>query len=131
MMGVMWLIIGILIFYQYQREVAYRSEEVRKQLDIIDSRIINAYEKGIDLRPFMNFLSEYFTDTMFDDISVSVYDSDQKLMYNVGTPILQDFSENNSLTSPNTKKAVKAVVTLLETVIPVSIMRSSQVPMVK
>lgn len=93
MIGIMWLIIALLIFYQYKREVAYRTEEVKKQLDIVDNRIINAYNKGIDLRPFMNFLSEYFTDTMFDEVSVCVYDKDGNLMYNVGTPVIQDFSE--------------------------------------
>lgn len=93
MIGIMWLIIGLLVFYQYRREVSYRTEEVKKQLDIVDNRIINAYEKGIDLRPFMNFLNDYFTDTMFDEVSVIVMEKTGKLLYNVGTPVIQDFSQ--------------------------------------
>lgn len=93
MVGIMWTIIALLVFYQYRRETTYRTEEVNKQLNLIDNRIISAYEKGIDLRPFLNFLNEYFTDSMFDDVSVAVYDNEGNLMYNVGTPIIQDFSE--------------------------------------
>ena len=84
---------ALLIFYLYRREVNYRTEEVKKQLDIVDNRIIKAYEQGVDLLPFMNFLNDYFRDTMFDDVSVCVYDKEGNLKYNVGTAIIQDFSE--------------------------------------
>ncbi len=89
----MWLIIFVLFAYQYKREVNYRAENISKQLSIINSRIIDAYENDIDLTPFMNFVAQYFDNSMFEEVMVSVYDKDGKLVYSIGQPILQDFSE--------------------------------------
>lgn len=86
-------VMGLLFVYQYRREKRYREEQIQKQLDFINQRIINAYQRGVNMRPFINFLNEYFEDSDYDDISVSVF-TDGKLSFNVGLPILRDFMES-------------------------------------
>ncbi len=93
MLGMMLGIIGVLVFFQYKRESTYRHTEVVQQLDFINSRIVNAYQRGVELRPFLNFITSYYDGSDLEGISVNVYSSDGQLLYNVGLPILQDFPE--------------------------------------
>ena len=90
----LWLIIGILVLFQYRREVNYRTESVTSQLKAINSRIINAYERDYDLGPFIHFLDLYLGNSTFDDVMVSVYDDSGDLMYRIGYPILQTDTNN-------------------------------------
>ncbi|MBQ9076493.1 MAG: HAMP domain-containing histidine kinase [Muribaculaceae bacterium] len=94
LVALLWTLIIVLVFFQYKREVAYRSENINRQLAFINNRIINAYERDLDLVPFMHFVAQYFDNTIFNDIIVSVYDDSGKLIYCIGTPILQSDSDN-------------------------------------
>lgn len=88
--GLVWLLIIVIVFYQYKREVAYRTETVHKELSLINNRIIDAYEQDISLVPFMNFLSRYYENSTLEDMSVMVYDRNGNLIYNIGTPIINE-----------------------------------------
>lgn len=93
MLGMMLAIIGVLIVFQYRRESDYRKSMLERDLKFICQRIIDAYQRGTNLRPFVNFINEYYEGSLYDDISVNVYSSDGKLMYHAGLPVLQDFTE--------------------------------------
>ena len=95
MVVLLWAIFAILIAYQYKREVDFRRETASKTLDIISYRLIDAYEHNTDMRQFMNFVGNYFDNSMFDEASVCVYNSQTgALEYSAGLPVLQDFSES-------------------------------------
>lgn len=94
MVTLIWLIIGILVFFQYKRELNYRTESIKSQLSIINNRLITAYERDYDLGPFIHFLAMYLGNDTFDDIMVSVYDDSGELVYRIGDPILQTDAHN-------------------------------------
>ena len=93
MLGMMLAIIGVLIVFQYRRESDYRKSMLERDLKFICQRIIDAYQRGTNLRPFVNFINEYYEGSLYDDISVNVYSSNGQLMYHAGLPVLQDFTE--------------------------------------
>lgn len=92
--ALLWLLIIVLVFFQYKRDIAYRTENIHRQLSLVNNRIINAYERDLDLTPFMHFVAQYYDNTIYNDIIVSVYDDSGKLIYCIGTPILQSDSDN-------------------------------------
>lgn len=87
--GMMWLLIIVLVIYQYRREVTYRTESIHKELSLINNRIIDAYEQDISLIPFMNFLSRYYENSTLEDMSVTVFDRHGNLIYSIGTPMVK------------------------------------------
>ena len=93
MLVMMWIVVGVMMAFQYRREVDYRTEFIKEQLSLVNSRILDAYEHDVDLKPFMNFLRHYFCDSMFEDVMVSVYDRDGRLEYSIGRRMLSDFDE--------------------------------------
>ena len=42
MTGILWAIVAVLVIYQYKREVNYRTEALKSQLDVISKRLIAA-----------------------------------------------------------------------------------------
>ena len=94
MTGILWAIVAVLVIYQYKREVNYRTEALKSQLDVISKRLIDAYDRNIDMRQFMNFVNTYFDNELLSEASVCVYDSQTgRLEYSAGLPVLHDFSE--------------------------------------
>lgn len=91
----MWLLVGMLMAFQYHRETEYRKELIDHQLNLISSRIIAAYEDGSDIKPFLDFISRYLASSALDEIKVSVYDADDKLEYAIGVPfrVKEDLAE--------------------------------------
>lgn len=94
--GMMILIIGLLVWYQYRREADYRTEMMQKELAIINNRILYAYERDISLRSFLNFIQQYYQNSMFEGVRISVYDRDGILLYSLGTPVPLNPSELKS-----------------------------------
>lgn len=86
LLGLLCFIIIILVSFQYKREKSYRTDSMMQQLTLIGDRIINTYESGMDLAPFMIFLKQYYENTL---VSVTIYDDEGKMGYCVGTPIMQ------------------------------------------
>lgn len=81
------VVIGVLIWYQYRREAAYREEMFSNELELINRRVIKAYENDVSLHSFLSFIRDYYTDSMYDDVRISVYDNYGMLMYSLGDPI--------------------------------------------
>ena len=77
---------GAIIFYQYKREANYRAQVFNTEIDLIDSRILDAYRQDVNLRTFLSFIQQFFQGSMFEGVRVSVY-TDDRLTYSLGTPI--------------------------------------------
>lgn len=92
MVAMVWLLMAGILVYQYNREVNYRTESINSQLHIINRYIIDCYEREADLEGMLGFLDEYFENTMFNDVRVSIYNATGDLLYYIGCPIPKDFN---------------------------------------
>lgn len=86
------LVFGFIIWYQYKREADYRAEMLTQQLDMINRRVIQAYNDDQTLRPFNSFISSYFAGSQFEGVRIAVYNSDGMLAYSLGVPMPYDES---------------------------------------
>ena len=83
----LWTLIATLAIYTYRSEKEFREKHLNEDLRLINSRVINAYENDMELKPFMNFISQYYEKSEFNGIRMSVYQEDGTLLYCIGTPI--------------------------------------------
>lgn len=81
------IVFGFIIWYQYKREADYRSELLTQQLDLINRRVLAAYDTDQTLRPFNSFIASYFSGSRFADVRISVYQADGILKYSYGIPL--------------------------------------------
>lgn len=97
----MWVIIGILIVFQYQHETEYRKSYINQQLNFINSRIIAAYEQNDDIKPFLNFISNYLDNSVFDQLKISAYDANDQLLYAIGRPFKTPGEATDAISDAN------------------------------
>ncbi len=100
----MWVVVGILIAFQYQHEIEYRKSVINHQLNFINSRIIAAYERNDDIKPFLNFIRNYLDNSVFDQIKISAYDADDQLLYAIGRPFK---TPNEAILNNTTQGAIQ------------------------
>ena len=81
------IVFGLIIWYQYKREAEYRAEMLTMQLDLINRRVLKAYDSDQDVRPLNSFIASYFEGSAYEDVRISVYLSDGRLKYSLGTPL--------------------------------------------
>lgn len=72
-----------------------RTDMVHDQLNNVNGRIIEAYEKNVDVYQYLQFLERFYDNTMFDEMRVSVYNHDGVPLYNLGELIPEDINEKN------------------------------------
>lgn len=84
---------ALIIYYQYRREAEYRAETFSSELSLIDNRILDAYERDVNLRTFLSFIQQYFRGSVYEDVRISVYTGDGTLYYSLGIPIPFDLGE--------------------------------------
>lgn len=85
-----WGAIFAIAFYQYNREIELRKISVRHDIEVINARILYAYEHpGDEVGPFLDFVSEYFNNkTALDDIFISIYSIPTgELIDTIGAPL--------------------------------------------
>ena len=93
-LGLTWTAVVLFFVYFYNRELEARTTIYRNHLEFICDRILVACQGDEDVMRFANFTSRYFESTQFSEVKVFVYDSqNNKLLYNIGTSILQDYSD--------------------------------------
>lgn len=90
--AMVWLLMAGILVYQYNREVNYHTENINSQLRIINRYIVDSYEREADLERMMGFLDQYFENTMFNEIRVSIYNATGDLLYYIGRPIPKEFN---------------------------------------
>ena len=81
------VVFGLIIWYQYKREADYRAEMLTSQLDMINRRVLKAYENDQTIRPLYVFLSSYFAGSVYEDVRITVYQNDGTLKYSLGIPM--------------------------------------------
>lgn len=87
------VVFGLIIWYQYKREADYRAEMLTSQLDMINRRVLMAYDQDQALRPFLRFMTYYFDGSAYEDVRISVYDAEGRMKYSLGIPIPFDQDE--------------------------------------
>ncbi|WP_288716660.1 ATP-binding protein [uncultured Duncaniella sp.] len=110
---ILCIVFGLIIYYQYKREADYRAQIFGSELEMIDNRILNAYDKDVNLRTFLNFIQKFFKGSVFEGVRVSVY-FDGQLQYSLGTPIpidndglsLRGYGLDNSPTEVSERKII-------------------------
>ncbi len=94
---ILWIIIGVTMAFQFRRERTTRADTIRSQLLFINSSIIDAYEDGLNPDPFLDFITDYYEDNIYDEILVSVYDiQGDSLLVNIGKPLPNDSTVPNT-----------------------------------
>ena len=86
-LGVMWAVIAALAVYQYSREQEYRATSLRKQLDLVSFNVVDAYENGMDLGQFKDFLRVFYENTDYNSLRVSVYTHTGDSLFTIGDAI--------------------------------------------
>lgn len=97
MLGMMWLIVGVLMGYQNYHEREYRKQTIERQLNVLNARILDAYERDVSLTPFLSFVSQFFDNSIYDQVMVSVYNQDGNLLYSIGAPIPAEYNDDDGL----------------------------------
>lgn len=82
-----WLVMSALVIYQYYSEVNFRKQLIRDEMSMIDSRIIYAHERNLDLPEFLNFVKQYYANTTFSNIQISIYNAKDSLIASIGEPL--------------------------------------------
>lgn len=84
---VLWLTIFGMAYWQFDKEREYRKEQINSQLELINSFILDAYNRDIDIKSFVKFLANYYRENpLYDQIRVSIY-KDGELTSSTGEPI--------------------------------------------
>lgn len=95
MAGMTWLVIAVLFYYQYRHETEYRADIVHNQLSNVNNRILRAYEQDVDLMQYITFLGQTYENSLYDEMMVSVYSNDGRLLYCMGNAIPYDFDKED------------------------------------
>ncbi len=83
-----WVLLISLLVFQVKRERSIRAEILGTQIELINDRIMAAYDTDTDLQPFLHFIAMYFGDEFYDGIRLSVYNvANGNLIYSVGVPL--------------------------------------------
>ncbi|MCM1348705.1 MAG: HAMP domain-containing histidine kinase [Firmicutes bacterium] len=80
----MFTLVSLMVAFQYHHERELREDNINHILNFITNRIMAAHEKGMDIKPFFNFMRNYYDKSSFDDIRLSVYDQDGNLIDAIG-----------------------------------------------
>ena len=78
------VVVGIWIYHSERR---LRIESIRNQIELVNQRIINAYENDIDVEQFLQFVGHYYkTHPLFEHVRITLrYDGEA--IENMGSPI--------------------------------------------
>lgn len=94
MLFILWTLIGIQAIMRYSNEKEYRTERIAEELELINSRIIDAYENDYDLDPFLKFIENYYKETNLRGVRISIYDSNDSLLFHNGDPVTVYFDQD-------------------------------------
>lgn len=91
----LWAIIAIQAYASYKSEKDFRAQQLANDLELINARIIDAYENDIDLEPFIRFIEGYYEDTELNGVRISIYSADDSLLFHSGVPIMLVYRDEN------------------------------------
>lgn len=74
MVVTLWTLIFGMAYWQYTNECRYRQATISRQLNLINDRIADAFQRSTDLSPFIAFMANYYNDDpIFGKLRISVY----------------------------------------------------------
>jgi len=98
LLSTIWLIVVAVGIWLYYHERNTRFELIHSQVDLINARIISAYNDDLDPANFFGFLGRYYVENpLYDRIRISAY-YDGSLIYSLGQQIVLTDSEQLSRT---------------------------------
>ncbi len=87
LVAALWIVIFGMTYWQFYNERVYRKNQLDAQLELVNKRIVAAYETDIDPIQFVDFVCRYYRDNpLYDLLRVSVY-QDGELQRSWGEPI--------------------------------------------
>lgn len=95
LVSLLWSVIIVQAVIQYQRESQYREDRLNDDLQLVNSRIIDAYNEDVELFPFMRFVSKYYENSEFNGIRISIYNDKGAMLYCMGEPIPRYSDDEN------------------------------------
>jgi len=83
----LWAVILGMGYMQFYNEAELRREKIREQLDLVNARVIAAYEKNLNPDDFLDFVARYYIESpLYDKIRISLF-TDGVLTKAYGRPI--------------------------------------------
>ena len=83
----LWVVIIGMGYLQFHNEAELRREKIREQLDLVNARVIAAYEKDFNPDDFLDFVARYYIENpLYDKIRISLF-TDGVLTKAYGRPI--------------------------------------------
>lgn len=76
LIGLLWLIIGIMIFHFVNHEKQRQKDNLESRLQNVNNTVIEAYEQGADLQRTVDFIKLFTDQTTLDPLRITVYDDD-------------------------------------------------------
>ncbi len=101
-----WLLVGFLMAYAYKSEKDFKEDIVDRQLRVFSSRVIMAYNSGLDMKNFLDMLNLFFEDSRYSGVRISVYKSSDLgkglgPTYSMGAPITEEYVAENFEENPS------------------------------
>lgn len=104
----------VILYFQFDREDRYLTENANNQVALINNRIVNAYENNVDLVPFIKFVKDYFETIPYEQVNISIYDNEDSLLHSVGNIIPPILMSHDSITDDAETLNDKAGIHLLD-----------------
>lgn len=87
LVSLLWLMAIVIALWNTHQSRRDTSARIQSQIDLINSRIVSAYEHNLDPESFLDFVGEYYLlNPLYDQIRVTVY-YNGALLYKVGDMI--------------------------------------------
>lgn len=83
----LWLIIGLMVWYTITNEKALRRDMLEAQLKNVNATILEFYEQGADLQKTLEFIDAYNDNTTFNDLRITVYSAYGEVLAHIGAVI--------------------------------------------
>lgn len=93
----LWVIIGLLVWYTITNEQDFRVSIHENQLRNVNATIIDAYEHGSDLQETLDFISNYNSNTLLNNLYITVYNENNEPIAHVGDLILLEDSNHTPI----------------------------------
>lgn len=97
LIGLLWLIIGIAIFYFVSHEKQRLKDNLENRLLNVNSTIIEAYERGAELHNTVDFIKLFTGQTTLDPLRITVYNDNGDMVADNSGRTIHIFDANRNL----------------------------------
>lgn len=70
-----WLVLGLVAYFEYNNKKQYLTTLISNRVSFAVGNIFMNHERGRDVKPFLDFMEESFTNTEFEGMCISLYDA--------------------------------------------------------